>query len=287
MINIEERISYLLGNTNYTTYRPDKIDPVRHDIPFHTSQNFQTLKKNYVSDVERYKQLSNQDFWCQCGDGTYLGENFPLLIKVRDIQKQSKGILANINTLRHWGNCGFVYSKDIEWENKQPEIVWRGSTTGMNPKLDRKYTRESFVKDYFNKYNVGFAYIVQSCDHLQEYVRNAMSVNDMLRYKYIVSIDGNDKSSSTNWILASNSIPIMPKPRYHSWLCEPWLVPNVHYVEVKEDFSDLSEKIEWCQLNDDKCKEIAYNGKLFVIENFANADVQNYLEKEIIRRSIN
>lgn len=284
MINIEERIGYLLGDTNYSKYRPEKTDPVGYDTPFHTSQNFQTLTKNYVSDIQRYQSLSNQNFWCQCGDDPYLGENFPLLIKVRDTQKQSKGILANLNTLIHWSGCRCVHSGDIEWEKKRSEIIWRGSTTGMNPKLNRKYTREKFLKDYYNDYDVGFSFIVQSCDHLKKYYRPPMFIADMLKYKYIVSIDGNDKSSSINWILLSNSVPIMSKPRYHSWLCEPYLIPGVHYVEVKEDFTDLKETIEWCKNNDARCKEIANNGRSFILENFADIEKEQYIEKELINR---
>lgn len=284
MIGTEDRIAFYLGNTDYTNYQPDKTDPVKHDIPFYTTQDYTTLKSNYVFDVNRYRSLSGQNFWCQCGDGIYLKENFPLLIKVRDFQKQSNGVIGNLNSARHWGNCKVVTSTDIKWEDKKDTIVWRGSTTGMNPKLDRKYTREKFVKDYYNDYDVGFAFIVQSCDHLKQYYRPPMSVSDMLRYKYIVSIDGNDKSSSTNWILLSNSVPIMSKPRYHSWLCEPYLIPGVHYVEVKEDFTDLKETIEWCKNNDDKCKEIANNGRSFILENFANIEKERHIEKEIINR---
>ena len=286
MIAIEDRIKFYLGDTHHTNYKPDIIDPVRQDIPFYTTQDYRTLKSDYVSDVNRYRSLSGKNFWCQCGDEVYLKQNFPLLIKVRDFQKQSNGVIGNLHSVRHWGACKIAASTDIKWKNKQDTIVWRGSTTGMNPKLDRKYTRETFVKDYYNDYNVGFAAIVQSCDHLKQYYRPRIYVKDMLQYKYIVSIDGNDKSSSINWILYSNSIPIMSKPRYHSWLCETYLIPGVHYVEVKEDFSDLKETIEWCKNNDDQCKEIANNGRSFILENFTDIEKEQYIEKELINRMV-
>jgi hypothetical protein len=74
----------------------------------------------------------------------------------------------------------------------------------------------------------------------------------------------------------------MPKPKFHSWLCEPWLEPNVHYVEIKEDFSDLPDKLEWCLSNDNLCKEIAQNGRNFIIQNFAQRDLNKTIEQCII-----
>ena len=99
-------------------------------------------------------------------------------------------------------------------------------------------------------------------------MKQRLSVPQQLGYKYIVCISGNDRASNTNWVVASNSVPIFAKPRFHSWVCEPWLKPNVHYVEVKEDFSDFPEKIEWCQAHDKECEEIDRNGKELMEQNF-------------------
>ena len=49
-------------------------------------------------------------------------------------------------------------------------------------------------------------------------------------------------------------------------------MPYVHYVPVKNNQSDLIEKIKWLQENDDKARQIAENGqelfeKLYSLEN--------------------
>lgn len=293
MINLDDRIKYYLGDTNYTDYEPDKIDPVIHDYPFHTSQNYSVLKRSYVEDINRYKSYIGNDFWCQCGDLSYMGGNIPILVKTRKANcSMSKGIIANLNSSRHWQYCERAIKHNISWEEKQNNVIWRGATTGIYGNIFiykyhyKTYSRENFVKDYHTKYDIGFSSIVQSCGHLREYVKKPCAVVEMLNCKYIPIIDGNDKSSSLNWVLASNSVPIMPKSDFHSWLCEPWLVPNVHYVEVKEDFSDFDEKIEWCKTHDDECKEIAYNGQKFIVENFSNLEDAKHIEKEIIKRTI-
>lgn len=39
------------------------------------------------------------------------------------------------------------------------------------------------------------------------------------------------------------------------------LIPGVHYVQCKPDYSDLIEKIEWCKNNRENCVEIGSNAK--------------------------
>jgi hypothetical protein len=59
-------------------------------------------------------------------------------------------------------------------------------------------------------------------------------------------------------------------------------VAGVHYVEVARDFSDLPEKIAWCQANDEKCKQIALEGQKFMMQ-FSNKRVEDHLEQELVK----
>ena len=40
---------------------------------------------------------------------------------------------------------------------------------------------------------------------------------------------------------------------------QPWL----HYVPIRDDFSDLAKKVEWCDGNRDKCRQIGQQAKAF------------------------
>jgi hypothetical protein len=102
----------------------------------------------------------------------------------------------------------------------------------------------------------------------------------MYKYKYIVSIEGNDKDSGINWKLASNSVILMKPPTFESWLMESYLQPYVHYVPLNNDFSNLDEIYQWCLNNDDKCKQIIKNANLFM-NNFRNLDVEKNLINKI------
>ena len=107
-----------------------------------------------------------------------------------------------------------------------------------------------------------------------------LKISEMKRYKYLPVVDGNDKSSSLGWVMASNSVPIMPKPRFHSWMCEPWLESGVHYVQVKADWSDFDEQLEWCRQNDSECKKIGENGIEFM-KQFMDETKENYIESKL------
>jgi hypothetical protein len=145
--------------------------------------------------------------------------------------------------------------------------------------------RLNFVRKFYKNYNIGFSKYVQdslvSGEYSTDYLAGELSVETMLRYKYLPVVPGNDKASSLGWIMASNSVPIMPRPEIHSWMCEPWMIPGVHFVEVKPDFSDMKEKLEWCRANDRDCKRIADNGKKFMMQ-FSNPVAEKYIENELV-----
>ena len=42
--------------------------------------------------------------------------------------------------------------------------------------------------------------------------------------------------------MSSNSVAVMPRPKYESWFMEGRLQPGVHYIEIKDDYSDLEPK---------------------------------------------
>jgi len=72
-----------------------------------------------------------------------------------------------------------------------------------------------------------------------------MQLSEQLKYKFILAIEGNDVASNLKWIMSSNSIAFMVKPKYETWFMEGTLIPNFHYVLLKDDYSDLEEKIEY------------------------------------------
>ena len=64
---------------------------------------------------------------------------------------------------------------------------------------------------------------------------------------------------------------------------ETTLVPNYHYVLIKDDFNDLREKLTWCQQNQDKCKKIIKNANRYM-KQFKNKKTEKKLERQVINQ---
>ena len=57
--------------------------------------------------------------------------------------------------------------------------------------------------------------------------------------------------------MSANSVAVMPRPRYETWFMEGRLVPNYHYIEIRDDFSDLEEKIRYYVSHPEEAEAIA------------------------------
>jgi|GEM_PF-3159494 len=183
--------------------------------------------------------------------------NIPLIGKARKIHDKFR-VLYELRSLRFNVPCFKVDKNDRNWSAKKDDVSWRGATTGEE-------IREKFVKNYYSLYNIGFSDVKQK-PHLAAFIRHRMSIKEQLKYKFLVSLQGNDTASNIRWILHSNSVPIMPKPVWTSWMMEEKLLPNVHYLQLNDDLSNLEELLEWAREHDNECKEMAQNGRDFVAQ---------------------
>ena len=71
------------------------------------------------------------------------------------------------------------------------------------------------------------------------------TINEHLDYKFIMALEGIDVASNLKWVMSSNSIAVMPRPTCETWFMEGTLIPNYHYIEIKPDFSDLEERLNY------------------------------------------
>ena len=91
-----------------------------------------------------------------------------------------------------------------------------------------------------------------------------MSYQEQLKSKFIISIEGNDVASNLKWLLLSKSVVLMPIPKICSWFMEDHLQPFIHFVPLKDDFTDLEEKYNWCLNNLDDCEKISQNATKYI-----------------------
>jgi hypothetical protein len=82
---------------------------------------------------------------------------------------------------------------------------------------------------------------------------------DFQKYRFQVDIDGNSSSWSLLQKLLMGSCVLKVISDWQQWYYKG-LRPWEHYVPVKNDLSDLEERVEWCLANDTQGREIAATG---------------------------
>ena len=104
----------------------------------------------------------------------------------------------------------------------------------------------------------------------------------MLKYKFLLSLEGNDVATNLKWILLSNSVVLMAKPTKCSWFMEDMLIPFTHYVPLNDDCSNIEEMYNWCMDNLDKCKVISQNATSFM-KKFLNDENEKYILNKVLK----
>ena len=62
-------------------------------------------------------------------------------------------------------------------------------------------------------------------------------------------------------------------------------MPGEHYIQLRDDFKDLPEKIGWCDDHPDECLEIIKNANQFMFQ-FRNAPREEEIEKLVIEEHL-
>lgn len=196
----------------------------------------------------------------------------PTFVKSRPIAGNNQNsILLKLNEIRHYR---FVRDS-LSFSEKSDKVVWRGS--GFRP------NRRLLLEHYFThpRCNVGRT-DTEDADQLR-YVLPKMSIKDQLNYKFILSLEGKDVATNLKWIMSSNSLVMTPKLVYETWFMEGKLVPGVHYVELKDDFSDLIEKMDYYLAHPQEAEQIIANANLWV-EQFKQRDQERLLSYLVAER---
>ena len=280
-MNREDRINYYLGEfINNRKYDENEMVDSNNLELNNDGGVFVVYDRALYNLLSKTKNLDKNFRWFR-GDNN-IRETKPYSLVKNRYENNNGIILRCLEFGRHWDNY-YNRPKDIPFRDKINKIIWRGATTG---ETTDKGNRFKLVTKWYNKHeniDVGFSQIVQGKDEYNNYVKGECSITDLLKYKYILSVRGNDKDSGLQWKLNSNSVVLMTKPKVCSWLMESTLLPNYHYVLLKDDFSDLKEKLNWCNNNENKCKNIIKNAHEFMSQ-FKDNNLEEELENSVIEK---
>lgn len=228
------------------------------------SQNSELLKnlkpkkgiKTYFFDLYEYTRYFNQNLKGKFlfGDVTTIPKE-PGLVKSRPIVKNNvNSVILKWNKIRHFN---FIKKDSYLFKNKKNQLIYRAKVHESQPH------RIEFLEKYFSSpiCNIGK---VNKNNLNPKWMKNRMTINEQLQYKFILCLEGNDVASNLKWVMSSNSIAVMPKPKYETWFMEGTLVPDYHYIFIEDDYSNFEEKIAFYINNEDECEKIIKNAHEFV-----------------------
>lgn len=210
--------------------------------------NFQS---RYAIDARRYLRYWSKDLKLLFQDGD-IRKNPPLptILKARRIGEAGydNSVILNLDSIRHFLNP----HDTIPFQEKQSKLFFRGD-------IYDKPARIEFFKLWAGHplFDLGDT----NHSHPSEWEAPFVSIPDHFRYKFILALEGYDVASSLQWIMASNCVPVMPRPTAESWLMHSEMKPGFHYIEIAPDFHDAGEKMEYYASHPDEAEKIAMESK--------------------------
>ncbi|KAJ8913564.1 hypothetical protein NQ315_017115 [Exocentrus adspersus] len=232
---------------------------------------FNMFMDNILLSLARKVELPDLEFFVNLGDWPLslynLPEKFPILswcvsTDSYDIVMPTYDITES--TLENMGRVmldmlSVQGNVEASWEDRIPKLFWRGRDSNRHRlnliQISRKYP------ELFNVSLTNF-FFYRDEEHIYGPKSDYVSFFNFFDYKYQLAIDGTVAPYRMPYLLAGGSLVFKPESKYLEHFYSD-LIPNVHYIPVKEDLSDLVDKLKWAIDNDDAAKEIAKAGQKF------------------------
>jgi hypothetical protein len=168
------------------------------------------------------------------------------------------------------------YHRGIPFSKKENKIVFGGQDRGGKHNFVTRRDIDISQRDYFKSDAVPKDNIVYE---------GWIDRFDMVNYKYVLDIDGNSATwDATAWKLNSGSVIFKTESVWRQWFHDEYL-PGIHYIEIKDDFSDLQEKFHWCENHQEECEIMINNCKTLFQKTYKYVNIMEHT-KQIIEKVI-
>ena len=247
-------------------------------VPLSRLKRGATLSKRrvgsmYFFDTYEYIRYFKKDKLASFlfGDITFVPE-VPSFVKSRPIEGNiSYSVLLNLDKNRH-----FTFIKDNRrFREKRDMLIGRAF-------VDQPH-RVRFWEMYFGHPLCDLGNINKKLVSHPEWSVKPITIDHHLDYKYILCLEGNDVATNLKWVMSSNSVAVMPSPVYETWFMEGTLIPNYHYIEIKPDFSDLEERLNYYTAHPEECEQIIRNAHTY-IKQFQNHKRERLIHLMVIEK---
>lgn len=180
--------------------------------------------------------------------------------------------ILKLEKVRH-----FLFVDDPKpWRQKNDKAVFLGDIGYRKP------NREVFMNRWFGHpmIDAGTTNLVEAHP---EWQKAKLTISEHFDYKFIMSLEGNDVASNLKWVMSSNSIAVTPRHTVETWFMEGTLQPNYHYIAVKDDFSDLEERLNYYIKHPDEAEAIIQHAHEYV-DQFRDEEREKLIQILVLKR---
>jgi len=264
-------IEYIKKRLNYYNKLDEKVilsDEVK------ILSNFKNRKKHrtYFFDSFEFTRFFTPNLKAdfKFGDVTFVPKE-PAIVKSRPIHgENANSVVLNLDKVRHFT---FVNDKK-DFRQKKNMLVGRSYATQAH--------RIKFLEMYINHPLCNVGKINNNNKH-PNLLREILTFDEHLEYKFILCLEGNDVASNLKWVMSSQSLAVMPLPKYETWFMEGTLIPNFHYVLIKDDYSDLEERMKYYMEHTEEAIEIIENAHRYIAQ-FKNRQREDLISLLVLEK---
>ncbi len=256
---VENRVNYYNKLQGITVLGESAVKIGKYRIP-------ERIRVYYFDSKEYLRYFDPQfKFNILPGDIVHVSE-FPTIVKSRPIAgDNANSVLLNLDKSRHFN---FI-KDDIPFHKKANMLVGRSGFSQPH--------RARFFNIYKDHPMCDLKKAARSSDS------NYLSIARHLQYKFILALEGYDVATNLKWIMSSNSIAVMPLPKYETWFMEGRLIPDYHFICIKDDYSNLEERLNYFIRHDDKAIEIIKNAHDYIAQ-FKNKKREKQIALKVLQK---
>ncbi|MGL6039235.1 MAG: glycosyl transferase family 90 [Soonwooa sp.] len=281
--NLEKKINALRitlskSDLDVAEYRVDYYNKLSEKQKVtHSGTRIKDLKhpktpKSYYFDTYEYARYFDENLLIDYAFGdvnTIL--QIPMITKSRPIAGSNENnILLNLDKARH-----FVSIEDSKsFDSKTNKLIGRAAVHQQH--------RIDFFNEYFENPLCDLGQVNKSGGD-QKWLKPKISIDEHLKNKFVLSLEGNDVATNLKWIMCSNSLAVTPKLKMETWYMEGILIPNEHYVQIADNYSDLEERLQYYIDHPNEAKLIIENAKEFRSK-FSNKNLEDLIALLVLKK---
>uniref|UniRef100_A0A6C0KQI6 Glycosyl transferase CAP10 domain-containing protein n=1 Tax=viral metagenome TaxID=1070528 RepID=A0A6C0KQI6_9ZZZZ len=274
-------LEFFVNRRDFPLLKRDGTEPYEHMFD---SDNVPLLSHNYEKYAPILSSVSKKNF---------ADLPIPTIDDWARVKLYEGAFFSKTQNRQYSGNFS------VPWEDRKPTAIFRGGSTGAGTTIDTNpRLKAAYISSLNERDCLGIPYLdagitdwnlrprklkgekyLQTIEisNLPFSLVSKLSPEEQCKYRYILHIEGHVCAFRLSLELSMGSTILLVESEYKLWFFH-LLKPYEHYVPVKKDLSDLMDKIKWCRENDGKCKDIAYNAKIFFEKYLNKNGILDYLQ---------